>query len=99
VSQALSAYLSLDGSYQTPTSSAFGDTPARAEGPCLDNKAYGLLNLTAGVQNQNDHWRVEIWGKNVIDTYYWTTAFYELDPIARFTGLPSTYGLTLSYQY
>jgi len=99
LSQALSAYVSLDGSYQTRTSSAFGDTAAHAEGPSLSNKAYGLLNLAAGVESQDDHWRIQIWGKNVTNTYYWNTAFYEFDPVVRYTGLPSTYGLTLSYWY
>jgi iron complex outermembrane recepter protein len=99
LSQALSAFVSLDGSYQTRTSSAFGDTAAHAEGPSLNNKAYGLLNLAVGVESQDDHWRAEIWGKNVTNTYYWNTAFYEFDPVVRYTGLPSTYGVSFSYRY
>ena len=99
VSKALSAYVNLDGSYQTRTSSAFGDTAAHAEGPSLKNRAYGLLNLGVGVERRDDHWRAEIWGKNVTNTYYWNTAFYEDDPVVRYTGLPATYGVTLSYRY
>jgi outer membrane receptor for Fe3+-dicitrate len=95
----LGAYVSFDASYQSKTTSAFGDTPAHAEGPSLANKAYSLLNLTAGVQSDNGHWRAEIWGKNVTNTYYWTTAFYEFDPVVRYTGMPATYGVTLSYKY
>ena len=99
LSQMLVAFVSLDGSYQGRTSSAFGDTAAHAEGPSLFNKAYGLLNLAAGVKSQDDHMLVEIWGKNVTDTYYWTTAFYQFDPVVRYTGLPSTYGVTVSYRF
>jgi outer membrane receptor protein involved in Fe transport len=95
----LGAYVSLDGSYQTQTSSAFGDTAAHAEGPSLDNKAYGLLNLTVGVQSDDGHWREELWGKNVTNTYYWNSAFYEFDPVVRYTGMPATYGVTVSYRY
>jgi len=97
-SRALSVYVSLDGSFQTSTSSAFGDTADHPEDPSLTNKAYGLLNLAAGVESQDGHRRLEIWGRNVTNTYYWTSAFYEFDPVARFTGLPSTYGITLSYR-
>jgi iron complex outermembrane receptor protein len=97
VSEAFSAYVSLDGSYQTRTSSAFGDTAAHTEGPSLNNKAYGLLNVAAGIESEDDHWRAQIWGKNVTNTYYWNSAFHEFDPVVRYTGLPSTYGITLSY--
>jgi iron complex outermembrane receptor protein len=95
----LRAFVSLDGSYQTGTTSAFGDTVAHAEGPSLNNRAYWLLNLNAGVQTQDGHWRAELWGKNVTDTYYWYTAYYEFDPVVRYTGMPATYGVTLSYRY
>jgi iron complex outermembrane receptor protein len=94
----LTAYLSLDGSYQTQTSSAFGATAAHAEGPSLNNRAYGLLNLSAGLERRDHHWGVEVWGRNVTNTYYWSTAFYDFDPTVRYTGMPSTYGVTLSYR-
>jgi iron complex outermembrane recepter protein len=92
----LSAYASFDGSYQSQTTSAFGDS---GQGPSLYNKSYALLNLTAGVMTQDGHWRTELWGKNVTNTYYWNTAYYEFDPAVRYTGMPATYGITLSYRY
>jgi outer membrane receptor protein involved in Fe transport len=99
LSSALSGFVSLDGSYQTRTTSAFGDTAAHAEGPALTNKAYGLLNLAAGAETRDGHWRVEIWGKNVTDTYYWSSAVYEFDPVVRYAGRPATYGVTVSRRY
>jgi iron complex outermembrane recepter protein len=48
---------------------------------------------------QDGHWRTELWGKNVTNTYYWNTADYEFDPAVRYTGMPATYGITLSYRY
>jgi len=52
MSEALFAYVSLDGSYQTRTSSAFGATAAHAEGPSVNNNAYGMLNLAAAQGKQ-----------------------------------------------
>ena len=95
----LGAFVGFDASYQSMTTSAFGDTAAHAEGPHLYNKAYSLLNLTAGVKSLDGRWRAEVWGKNVTNTYYWNSAFYEFDPDVRYTGMPATYGVTVSFQY
>jgi len=49
--------------------------------------------LRAGIES--DHWRLEVWGKNVFDKYYWNTAYPAFDAIVRYTGMPATYGVTL----
>jgi iron complex outermembrane recepter protein len=95
----LSAFISANGSYQTKTVAAFGAAHADAEGPPVDLKAYGLLNLTAGVASADQHWRAELWGKNVTNTYYWTSAFYVNDTTVRVAGMPTTYGLAVHYRY
>jgi outer membrane receptor protein involved in Fe transport len=99
LSSTLAAFVSLDGSYQSSTTSAFGDTADHREGPPLYNKSYALLNLMAGIQSQDKHWLLEIWGKNITNTYYWYSAYYEFDPVVRITGMPATYGVTFSYRY
>jgi iron complex outermembrane receptor protein len=99
LSDKLSAFLSADSTYQTKTVAAFGAAHADAEGPSLDIKAYGLLNLTAGVESLDQRWRVELWGKNVTNKYYWTSAFYVNDTTVRVTGLPTTYGIAVHYRY
>jgi iron complex outermembrane receptor protein len=95
----LTAFVSADGSYQTKTVGAFGAVHAASEGPPVDIKAYGLLDLAAGVESADRRWRVEVWGKNVTDTYYWTTVFYASDTTVRDAGMPATYGVTLSWRY
>ena len=67
--------------------------------PGQDIKAYSLLNLTAGVQSADRHWRVELWGKNVTNTYYWTSAVHYSDGIIRLAGMPVTYGVGVHYRY
>jgi outer membrane receptor protein involved in Fe transport len=59
--------------------------------------SYALLDLRAGVSK--DNWRFELWGRNVTDTYYWTAADRVNDTILRYTGMPTTYGVTLTYRY
>ena len=95
----LSAFVSLNGSYQSKTVGAFGAAYAATEGPSLNINAYGLLDVAAGVESLNKHWQVQVWGKNVTNTYYWTSVFYESDTVVRDTGVPSTYGITVSYRW
>jgi outer membrane receptor protein involved in Fe transport len=96
----LSAFASADASYQSVSYAAFGWERAAPEGaPAQIIKPYGLLNLTAGVATADNHWRFELWGKNVTNTYYWNTVVTGGDMQARITGMPTTYGLALHYRY
>jgi len=96
----LRAFLSAQASYQSSSTAAFGSGEAAADGaPSLDIKAYGLLDLTAGIGPANGRWRFELWGKNVTNTYYWNSVNYVSDTVVRYTGLPATYGFRISYRY
>jgi outer membrane receptor protein involved in Fe transport len=59
--------------------------------------AYALLDLRAGFYK--GPWRVEVWGRNVTNAWYWTAADRVNDTILRYTGMPTTYGFTLTYRY
>ena len=93
LSDTLDGFVGGDLSYQSATNSQLGDVPL------LDTKAYALLDLRAGVATRNGAWRVSVWGHNVADTYYWTAANRDLDTTVRFTGMPATYGVMLTYRY
>ena len=95
----LSAFVGADASYQSSSNAIFGtaQTPPGAPGETV--KAYGLLNLTAGVQTADNHWRIELWGRNVTNTYYWNTAVQFGDGIVRLAGMPATYGISVRYRY
>ncbi len=60
-------------------------------------KAYTLVDLRAGIAKGD--WRVQIWGRNVTNEYYWTSASHVNDVLLRYTGMPTTYGFTLSWKY
>jgi outer membrane receptor protein involved in Fe transport len=59
--------------------------------------AYTLVDLRAGISK--DNWRVEAWGRNIGNKWYWTAADRINDTILRYTGRPTTYGVTISYRY
>jgi outer membrane receptor protein involved in Fe transport len=100
VSSDYTAFVAVDGSYQTKSSAEFGSGEAVADGaPPLEIKAYGLLNLAVGIAPVNGRWRVEVWAKNVTDTYYWTSVNYISDTVARLAGMPATYGVTVGFRY
>ncbi len=58
---------------------------------------YALLDLRAGFYK--GPWRVQFWGRNVTNTWYWTAADRVNDTILRYTGMPTSYGFTLTYRY
>jgi outer membrane receptor protein involved in Fe transport len=91
ITDAWSGYVGGDISYRTTSFAAFGDNAQ-----FLIN-GYALLGLRAGVESDDGHWRVEVWGKNVTDQYYWVNTTHVIDTIARSAGMPATYGLNLAY--
>ena len=70
-----------------------GNAPRDSE---LVINSRALLDLRAGIET--GPWRVVAWGRNVTDKYYWNQAQHVNDVLVRFTGMPATYGVTLSYR-
>ena len=91
LSDAASAYLGANVAYRTKTSAAFGD--ARL----FTLPSYSLLDLRAGM-NINK-WRVELWGHNVTNKVYLQSITHITDTVARVTGMPATYGVTVGYKF
>ena len=79
--------------YRSKTTAGFGSEPLIA----IAN--YTLLDLRAGVEFGNGHWRGELFGENVTNTYYWTNVIRVADAVSRFAGAPPFYGVRLSYRY
>jgi outer membrane receptor protein involved in Fe transport len=89
----LTAFVGANLSFQSATNGSFGDLPVFAI------KAYQLLDLRAGVTTPDGKWRFSAWGRNVTDTFYWTSANHITDTFVRFTGMPATYGISVNYRY
>lgn len=80
--------LSRSGTYSTPgTDDVFH----------LDG--YTTLDLRAAIQPSAGNWRLSVWGRNVTDETYTTNIQRSVDTIARYVGMPATYGVTLSWSY
>lgn len=60
---------------------------------------YALLNLRAALATQDGKYRLELWGKNVTNKFYWDNVSHPYDTVVRYAGMPLTYGLTFSAHY
>ncbi|WP_327752072.1 TonB-dependent receptor (plasmid) [Sphingobium sp. SJ10-10] len=69
-----------------------------AKGPGTRIKAYGTLDLRAGIRASNGRWEAMAWGRNVTNTYYWNNVGFNGDVLGRTTGLPATYGVTVTFK-
>lgn len=99
LTSSLRANANISGSAQSGMTGAFGAETASLVGPSLMIKSRALLDLGVGVAAADDRWRVDIWGRNVTDAYYWNTAFYQSDTTVRYTGMPATYGVTATVRF
>jgi iron complex outermembrane receptor protein len=93
LSGAAHGFFGANVSYRTSSFAAFGENrqfnlPGRA-----------LLDLRAGVMSEDGRWRVELWGRNVTDKYYWVQVSHVQDTVDRVTGMPATFGVTLGYRF
>ncbi|MBT0669524.1 TonB-dependent receptor [Novosphingobium profundi] len=93
LSSTLDFRTTLNGSYQSKTHSDFGEDPLFAI------KDYFLLNGSIGIESSDRRWGVSVWGRNITNTYYWTSVVDNQNLNVRYAGMPRTYGLTLSYGF
>jgi iron complex outermembrane recepter protein len=95
-----SAFVGIDGRYRTSSQGEFGTYNAIQAGyPSLVVKAYAIADLRAGLLSRNGHWRIEAFGNNVTNTYYWNQTTLSGESVVRFAGMPATYGVTVGYTY
>lgn len=61
-------------------------------------RSFSTVDLRAGIEKER--WRTFLWGKNVTDTRYWSTANSQgAEWNSRLTRMPRTYGVTVSYKF
>jgi outer membrane receptor protein involved in Fe transport len=92
ITDKLRAFVGAAVQSQSSTYSELGELPL------LKVDGYTLVDLRAGVETRDGVWRLTFWGRNVGNTYYWTTSNPDLDTWVRFAGMPRTFGLTLEYR-
>ena len=89
----LQAFIGTSVSYQTKTNGFFRPAPQ------FEIDGYTLVDLRAGVETADGRWNASIWGRNVTDKYYWTSAVRGSDGVVRYAGMPATYGVTVGFRY
>ncbi|MDB5580120.1 MAG: TonB dependent receptor [Bradyrhizobium sp.] len=93
IAENLGAYVGADYSYKSATYDAFGEVDFERI------KAYGLLDLRAGLRSKTAGWTAEVFGRNVTNAYYWNDATAPADATYRRAGMPVTYGVRLSQRF
>lgn len=89
LSATLTASLGADFSYRSASSAQFGDHPA------FRYEDYGLVGMRAGFGATDLSWRIEVFGRNIANKYYWVNVFKAGDIVTRVAGMPATYGISL----
>ncbi|WP_324057561.1 TonB-dependent receptor [Rhizorhapis sp.] len=85
------AFVGGSVSYRGKSNAAFGE---RSE---FALPSYTLIDLRAGVEWEK--WRLQVWGRNITNKYYWINVSHILDTVARTAGMPVIYGVTLGYRF
>ena len=84
------------GGSVTYRSSTYGDF---VPDPRFFVAPYTLLDLRAGIEKPDGSWRVSLYGRNITNKYYWTTATRRADALVRWAGMPRTYGVDVTLRY
>ncbi|MFL6603443.1 MAG: TonB-dependent receptor [Steroidobacteraceae bacterium] len=113
ITSALNGFGGVNVTYHSKTMSLFADPALVAQTPLdptsrpgvnvpgnsFDEKGYTLVDLQLGIAQPDGKWRAWLWGKNLLDTYYWTNATQGLDSIYRLAAMPATYGASVSVRF
>lgn len=83
----------VNGRYQSSTSSTIEDFDP------LVIDSYGILNASLAVYDLDGVWEASIWGRNVTDTYYWSSAATNANTAVRFPGRSASYGATVRMRF
>jgi iron complex outermembrane recepter protein len=60
---------------------------------------YFLVDLRLGVVTHDGTTRASLWGKNILDRYYWNNVYRQPDDTVRYAGFPATFGVTISHKF
>jgi outer membrane receptor protein involved in Fe transport len=93
LSEGLNASFGGNVTYRSKTNATIGNEFA------FELPGYTLVDLRAGIGASDDKWRVQLWGKNILNQFYRTNVVRFQDSVIAYTGYPATYGATLSVRY
>jgi iron complex outermembrane receptor protein len=101
VGGSVDAYIGASLTHNSKTSStlANSNTSTINRDARFDMRSYTLIDLRAGINIPGSKLRVGAFVRNVGNVYYWTNVQDTLASVARFAGMPRTFGLQASWRY
>ena len=61
-------------------------------------KSYTTVDGRVGYESRSG-WKAYVWGRNILNQYYYTNAIAAAETITRTAGMPATYGVTLAVNF
>jgi iron complex outermembrane recepter protein len=83
----------LNVRYQSESNSIFEDLPL------YRIPAYAVVNGSIGVRGVDDRWSVMLWGRNLLDKYYFNSVTNNANTIVRFASPPRTFGASFTMKF
>lgn len=93
LSGSLDGFIGSDVTFRSSTQGVIGATSAD-----YNIDGYSTVDAQAGIVS-NDGWKVQVWGKNIFNKYYWSNVNRISDTIVRVAGMPTTYGVTVGKKF
>ena len=94
----LRAMVSADVSYSDDFISDF-EGPNGLPDPVFEVDGATLYGARAALLSDDDRWRVSVWGRNLTDEFQPLNTRKITDAVVRFTGMPRTYGVNVTYNW
>jgi outer membrane receptor protein involved in Fe transport len=96
LNDALNGILGGNANHRSATTAGFG---GGGDDNFLYIKGYTLVDLRAGVEDADGKWGIQLFGRNVGNTYYWTNVAKFNDTVRRYAGMPATYGVQVNLKF
>lgn len=93
ITASLGLQAALNGRWQSDTAADLGDQET------FQIDSYGIVNASIGIHSLDDRWALQLWGRNITDTYYWTSVASNANVVVRFPGQAPTYGASLTFNF
>lgn len=93
------AYLGGSMQYRSRASGVFGRTQSALTDSLFTIDGYTLLDLRVGLSFADQKATVELWGRNITNKFYVVGITRAADVVARYIGMPATYGVRFSWRY
>ena len=98
VGSGMTAFVGGDVSYSDDFISDY-EGPSGVADPVFEIEDVTLYGARAGLSAADSRWNVTVWGRNLTDEFQPLTTRKITDAVVRFTGMPRTYGVSLTYNW